>query len=88
MNCRPLLDFRTMSTIRWLLERHRDRALQHKVVSQIIRLSINLRRDRTVCRVQVILRFKKCHEEHPVAKFWGACNELKYELDNCFRNEV
>ncbi len=27
----------------------------------------------------------QCHEEHYVAKFWGACNDAKYALDMCFR---
>ena len=26
-----------------------------------------------------------CHAENPYAKFWGACNDYKYELDRCFR---
>jgi COX assembly protein 2 len=29
----------------------------------------------------------KCHKDHPVAKFWGTCNEQKWALDRCFREE-
>ncbi len=29
----------------------------------------------------------KCHQEHPYAKFWGKCNQVKWELDACFRQE-
>eukprot|EP00271_Cylindrocystis_brebissonii_P001803 TRINITY_DN12089_c0_g2_i1.p1 TRINITY_DN12089_c0_g2~~TRINITY_DN12089_c0_g2_i1.p1 ORF type:complete len:105 (-),score=24.87 TRINITY_DN12089_c0_g2_i1:571-885(-) len=36
---------------------------------------------------EVIRKFKQCHDNHPVAKFWGACNDLKDELDACFREE-
>ena len=28
-----------------------------------------------------------CHEEHKLGKFWGACNDVKVELDACFRIE-
>jgi len=37
---------------------------------------------------QLIVNFKKCHEDHPVQKFFGACNDLKIQLDKCFREEV
>lgn len=36
---------------------------------------------------EIIVKFKLCHQEHPVAKFWGACNDLKKQLDRCFREE-
>jgi COX assembly protein 2 len=36
----------------------------------------------------IIENFKKCHEDHPVQKFFGVCNDLKIELDRCFREEV
>lgn len=26
-----------------------------------------------------------CHEENPYAKFFGACNDLKLALDQCFK---
>ena len=29
----------------------------------------------------------KAHRDHPVAKFWGVCNDAKYALDRCFRAE-
>ncbi|CAK9206867.1 unnamed protein product [Sphagnum troendelagicum] len=35
----------------------------------------------------IIENFKKCHEDHPVQKFFGVCNDLKIELDRCFREE-
>ena len=28
-----------------------------------------------------------CHADHPVAKFWGVCNDAKHALDACFRRE-
>ncbi len=36
---------------------------------------------------QEIIELKRCHEENPVAKFWGVCNQTKYELDECFKAE-
>lgn len=36
---------------------------------------------------EIIEKFKKCHEDHPIAKYWGVCNDLKFELDRCFRQE-
>lgn len=38
------------------------------------------------CR-EAILRLVRCHKQHPVAKFWGVCNEAKRALDACFREE-
>ena len=29
----------------------------------------------------------RCHKEHSLSKFWGACNVAKSELDECFREE-
>jgi hypothetical protein len=26
-----------------------------------------------------------CHDDNPIAKFWGACNVAKAQLDECFR---
>jgi len=37
---------------------------------------------------QLIVNFKKCHEDHLVQKFFGTCNDLKIQLDNCFHEEV
>jgi COX assembly mitochondrial protein 2 len=28
-----------------------------------------------------------CHAEHPLRKFIGTCNQAKYALDTCFRDE-
>jgi COX assembly protein 2 len=28
-----------------------------------------------------------CHDTNPKAKFWGACNDIKATMDNCFRLE-
>lgn len=39
------------------------------------------------CKAQ-ILALQVCHSEHPLAKFVGVCNEAKYALDKCFREEV
>lgn len=36
---------------------------------------------------EVIVNFRRCHEDHPVQKFFGACNDLKTQLDSCFREE-
>ncbi|XP_031489521.1 uncharacterized protein LOC116257050 [Nymphaea colorata] len=37
--------------------------------------------------VEIIEQFQKCHMDHPVAKFFGECNDLKVKLDRCFRQE-
>ena len=29
----------------------------------------------------------KCHEENPITKFFGACNDVKTAMDKCFRDE-
>lgn len=34
---------------------------------------------------QVIDALLECHQENPLSKFWGACNDQKYALDRCFR---
>ncbi len=41
----------------------------------------------TASRLQEIEALIKCHQEHPYAKFWGQCNQVKWELDACFRQE-
>ena len=28
-----------------------------------------------------------CHDDHPISKFWGKCNNAKHFLDKCLRNE-
>ncbi|XP_010908063.1 uncharacterized protein [Elaeis guineensis] len=37
---------------------------------------------------EIIEQFQKCHIDHPIAKFFGQCTELKIKLDRCFREEV
>lgn len=37
--------------------------------------------------MQTIENLSKCHKDHPVAKFWGVCNEQKWALDKCLREE-
>ena len=37
---------------------------------------------------RIIEIFEQCHEDHPIAKFMGACNDLKRELTLCLRAEV
>eukprot|EP00210_Caulerpa_lentillifera_P004122 g3930.t1 len=32
-----------------------------------------------------ILELIACHQEHPIAKFVGVCNEAKHELDSCMK---
>jgi Cytochrome c oxidase biogenesis protein Cmc1 like len=36
----------------------------------------------------VIALFEQCHDDHPVTKFMGVCNDLKRELTLCLRAEV
>ncbi|XWS73984.1 hypothetical protein CRYUN_Cryun02cG0176500 [Craigia yunnanensis] len=36
---------------------------------------------------EIIEEFQKCHLDHPIAKFFGECTELKIKLDRCFRQE-
>ncbi|UPQ96729.1 phosphatidylinositol N-acetylglucosaminyltransferase [Chloropicon primus] len=38
------------------------------------------------CRDQ-ILALQDCHREHPISKFWGSCNDVKFTLDACFRKQ-
>eukprot|EP00029_Vermamoeba_vermiformis_P004601 TRINITY_DN15154_c0_g1_i1.p1 TRINITY_DN15154_c0_g1~~TRINITY_DN15154_c0_g1_i1.p1 ORF type:complete len:111 (+),score=24.11 TRINITY_DN15154_c0_g1_i1:25-333(+) len=35
----------------------------------------------------VIERFQQCHQENQVGKFFGACNDLRTELDKCLYEE-
>lgn len=37
--------------------------------------------------MQAIEALIQCHNDHPYAKFWGVCNEQKWALDRCFREE-
>ena len=41
-----------------------------------------------VLNMQIIEQFQKCHLDHPIAKFFGECTDLKIKLDRCFRQEV
>jgi COX assembly mitochondrial protein 2 len=45
-----------------------------------------LDRDHPQCQ-DVIMALHACHEEHSYSKFWGACNDAKAALDQCFRAE-
>jgi len=36
----------------------------------------------------VIAALQACHAEHPWAKLAGRCNEQKWALDACFREEA
>ncbi|KAL4523646.1 hypothetical protein Ndes2437A_g00231 [Nannochloris sp. 'desiccata'] len=36
---------------------------------------------------EVIEALIKCHNDHPIAKFVGVCNDQKWALDRCFREE-
>lgn len=35
----------------------------------------------------VIIALRRCHCEHPYLKFVGYCNEKKYALNRCFKEE-
>ena len=37
---------------------------------------------------EVIRELEKCHKDHPLRKFFGACNPLKRALNECLRQEV
>ncbi|XP_020683133.2 COX assembly mitochondrial protein 2 homolog [Dendrobium catenatum] len=37
--------------------------------------------------VEIIELFQKCHQDHPIGKFFGECTDLKLKLDRCFREE-
>ncbi|KAK1858449.1 hypothetical protein I4F81_001054 [Pyropia yezoensis] len=36
---------------------------------------------------EAILALTACHEDHPLAKFFGACNAAKAALDSCLADE-
>lgn len=38
------------------------------------------------CR-KIIEQLNKCHEDHPLRKFLGACNPLKRALNDCLQRE-
>lgn len=37
---------------------------------------------------EIIAAYHQCQKDHPVARFWGKCAEIKYEMDNCTYREV
>lgn len=37
--------------------------------------------------MQQIEALVQCHEDHTFSKFFGACNQQKWALDRCFREE-
>jgi hypothetical protein len=39
------------------------------------------------CLLQYILALKQCHAGHPVAKFWGVCNDAAKALNVCLQEE-
>ncbi|KAJ0402733.1 hypothetical protein P43SY_007875 [Pythium insidiosum] len=46
----------------------------------------SLDREHPDCQ-DVIEALVTCHEQNPMAKFFGACSEAKVALDKCFRTE-
>ena len=36
-------------------------------------------------RPQFIVALERCHKENPKAKFFGACNDAKRNMDWCFK---
>ena len=45
-----------------------------------------LHRAHPLCE-QVVENLIRCHDEYKIGKFFGACNQAKVELDQCFRIE-
>ena len=37
---------------------------------------------------RIIRDLSKCHEQHPLRKFLGACNPLKRALNECLKRET
>lgn len=37
--------------------------------------------------VRLIELLQKCHEDHPVRKFFGKCNKVNWELSKCLKSE-
>jgi COX assembly mitochondrial protein 2 len=35
----------------------------------------------------IVELFARCHEEHKWGKFFGKCNDIKAQLDQCFKRE-
>jgi hypothetical protein len=38
------------------------------------------------CR-DVVIAFKRCHDANPIGKVFGACNDEKWALDACLREQ-
>jgi hypothetical protein len=36
---------------------------------------------------QYIEALVRCHSEHSIAKWWGACNDAKFDLTRCLTEE-
>lgn len=36
----------------------------------------------------IIRELERCHKDHPLRKFFGACNPLKRALNECLKREV
>ncbi|KAK2556685.1 COX assembly mitochondrial protein 2-like protein [Acropora cervicornis] len=37
--------------------------------------------------LKIIEQLHRCHEEHPVSKFLGKCNDIKRALNVCLKEE-
>ncbi|XP_068676018.1 COX assembly mitochondrial protein 2 homolog [Montipora capricornis] len=37
--------------------------------------------------LEIIKQLHRCHDEHPLGKFFGKCNDLKRALDTCLKEE-
>jgi COX assembly protein 2 len=38
--------------------------------------------------VEAIKELERCHEENPVKKFFGVCNQVRRDMDKCLTEEV
>jgi COX assembly protein 2 len=36
---------------------------------------------------ELVNKLVQCHKDNEIGKFFGACNEIKSEMDQCFRME-
>lgn len=42
----------------------------------------------TLCSVQQYIEaLVRCHSEHSISKWWGACNDAKFDLTRCLQQE-
>ncbi|CAH3176785.1 unnamed protein product [Porites evermanni] len=37
--------------------------------------------------LEIIQQLHRCHEQHPVGKFLGECNDIKRALNRCLKEE-